>query len=264
MSTNTYRLAVALQAKAIDSIDLHAGGVYTAAHSFGENITVVARYRTGADQRILQIWAHDADAHLLGSAEASTPLGSGVIASHVTAFRGDHLRWERRTIPTTEQYRNPAALAIGTHPSQAQIGFHSCGRADYYLSHDWAPGRSPRDTTAFAPLPGTAFVGLGLQCRHPLVEPVIDRIRALACRQENRQIVHVRAGAAGQIGLRGYHGLARCPPCRLRRCTICHGHTLSPSNPLMPHPNSTTFHHHRPHPAPPCRTTSSRRSVSSS
>jgi hypothetical protein len=39
MRTNTYRLAVALQAKAIDSIDLHAGGVYTAAHSFGENIT---------------------------------------------------------------------------------------------------------------------------------------------------------------------------------------------------------------------------------
>ncbi len=103
MPTKTYRLAVALQAKAIDSIDLHAGGVYTAAHSFGENITVVARYRTGADQRILQICAHDADAHLLGSAEASTPLGGGVIASQVTAFRGDHLRWERRIIPTAEQ-----------------------------------------------------------------------------------------------------------------------------------------------------------------
>ena len=42
MRTNTYRLAVALQAKAIDRIDLHAGGVYTVAHSFGENITVVA------------------------------------------------------------------------------------------------------------------------------------------------------------------------------------------------------------------------------
>jgi len=27
MTTNTYRLAVALQAKAIESIDLHAGGV---------------------------------------------------------------------------------------------------------------------------------------------------------------------------------------------------------------------------------------------
>ena len=159
MRTNTYRLAVALQAKAIDSIDLHAGGVYTAAHSFGENITVVARYRTGADQRILQMWAHDADAHLLGSAEARTPLGGGVIASHVTAFRGDHLRWERRIIPTAEQYRNPATLAIGTHPSQAQIGFHSCGRADYYLSHDWAPGRSPRDTT-WSLLVGTTRRGL--------------------------------------------------------------------------------------------------------
>ena len=33
MTTNTYRLAVALQAKSIESIDLHAGGVYTVAHS---------------------------------------------------------------------------------------------------------------------------------------------------------------------------------------------------------------------------------------
>ena len=62
-------------------------------------------------------------------------------------------------IPTAEQYRNPAALAIGTHPSQAQIGFHSCGRADYYLSHDWAPRRSPRDTT-WSLLVGTTRRGL--------------------------------------------------------------------------------------------------------
>ena len=73
MSTNTYRLAVALQAKAIESIDLHDSGVYTAAHTFGDHITVVERYRTAADQRILQMWARDADAHLLGSAEAIAP-----------------------------------------------------------------------------------------------------------------------------------------------------------------------------------------------
>ena len=107
MTTNTYRLAVALQAKAIESIDLHAGGVYTVAHTFGEDITVVARYATGADQRVLQMWARDADAHLLGSAEASIPVGGGLNASHVTAFRCDHLRWERRIIPTADQYRNP-------------------------------------------------------------------------------------------------------------------------------------------------------------
>src|SRR6476619_5172919 len=111
MTTNTYRLAVALQAKAIESIDLHAGGVYTVAHTFGEDITVVARYATGADQRVLQMWARDADSHLLGSAEASIPVGGGLIASHVTAFRCDHLRWERRIIPTADQYRNPADLA---------------------------------------------------------------------------------------------------------------------------------------------------------
>ena len=33
--------------------------------------------------------------------------------------------------------------------------------ADYYLSHDWAPGRSPRDTT-WSLLVGTARTGLVL------------------------------------------------------------------------------------------------------
>jgi len=146
ISTNTYRLAVTLQTKAIDSIDLHTRGAYTVAHTVGDYITVIARYRTGAGQRILQMWAHDADAHLLGSAEANRPVGGGLIASHVTAFRCQHLRWERRVIPTATQYRNPAELAVGAHPSQAQIGFHACGRADYYLTHDWAPG-------PFAPRP---------------------------------------------------------------------------------------------------------------
>jgi len=42
MSTNTYRLAIALQAKAIDSIDLHTRGAYTVAHTVGDYITVIA------------------------------------------------------------------------------------------------------------------------------------------------------------------------------------------------------------------------------
>jgi hypothetical protein len=57
MNTNTYRLAVALQAKAIDSIDLHTAGVYTVAPTIGDHVTVVARYRTGAGERIVQMWA---------------------------------------------------------------------------------------------------------------------------------------------------------------------------------------------------------------
>ena len=39
MITNTYRLAVALQAKAIDSIDLHAEGSIAITHTFGADIT---------------------------------------------------------------------------------------------------------------------------------------------------------------------------------------------------------------------------------
>jgi hypothetical protein len=163
MNTNTYRLAVALQAKAIQSIDLHADGVFTVVHSFGAGDAVVARYRRTAEQRVLQIWARDRQGHLLGSAEASTPAHGGLIASHVTGFRSGHLRWERRVIPTPSQYRNPAELACGAaaHPSQVQIGFHAYGRADYYLSHDWAPGRSPTDTT-WSLLIGTARTGLVL------------------------------------------------------------------------------------------------------
>jgi hypothetical protein len=159
MNTNTYRLAVALQAKAIDSIDLHTAGVYTVAPTIGDHVTVVARHRTGAGERIVQMWARDAEAHLLGSADAATPADGGLIASHVTAFRSGTLRWERRVIPTAAQYLNPAALA--GHPSGAEIGFHAYGRADYYLSHDWAPGRSPHETT-WSLLVGTAHTGLVL------------------------------------------------------------------------------------------------------
>ncbi|MDV3133351.1 hypothetical protein [Mycobacterium sp. 29Ha] len=184
MITNTYRLAVALQAKAIDDIDLHHGGVYTIAHTFGADITVIARYRTGADQRIVQMWARDAEAHLLGSAEASTPAGGGIIASHVTAFRSGPLRWERRVIPTAAQYRNPAELP--SHPSQAEIGFHACGRADYYLSHDWAPGRSPRDTT-WSLLVGTAHTGLVLARTKVDVDTAIH----YAAELDNRHLVAV-------------------------------------------------------------------------
>jgi hypothetical protein len=176
MTTSTYRLAVALQAKAIDSIDLHAEGSFAVTHTFGADITVVARYRTGAGQRILQMLARDADAHLLGSAEAAVPAGGGLIASHVTAFRSGPLRWERRVIPTAAQYRNPAELPCGPagHPSQeAQIGFHAYGRADYYLSHDWAPGRSPRETT-WSLLVGTAHTGLVLARTKVDVDTAID------------------------------------------------------------------------------------------
>ena len=104
--------------------------------------------------------AHDADAHLLGSAEAAIPAGGGLIASHVTAFRGDHCAGNAASSPPPSSTATPPTLARPAgHPSQAQIGFHACGRADYYLSHDWAPGRSPRDTS-WSLLVGTTRRGL--------------------------------------------------------------------------------------------------------
>ncbi len=142
MPTNTYRLAVALQAKAIDSIDLHAGGFYTAAHSFGENITVVARYRTGADQRILQMWAHDADAHLLGSAEARTPRAA---AAH---------RQPRHRIP-----RRSSALGTPHHPHRRAVpqprrARHRARRTPARRRSGSTPVAAPTTTSATTGHPG--------------------------------------------------------------------------------------------------------------
>ena len=145
MTTNTYRLAVALQAKAIDSIDLHAEGSFAVTHTFGADITVVARYRTGAGQRILQMLARDADAHLLGSAEAAVPVGGGLIASHVTAFRSGHCAGNAGSSPPA-QYRNPAELPCGArgHPSHARSGSTPTGAPTTTSATTGRPAARPR------------------------------------------------------------------------------------------------------------------------
>jgi hypothetical protein len=54
MSTNTYRLAVTLQATAIATIDHHHGDQHTVNNILGD-FTVLARYRTSADTRTVHI-----------------------------------------------------------------------------------------------------------------------------------------------------------------------------------------------------------------
>ena len=157
MTTTTYRLAVTLQATALHIIDHHHGGVHTVAHHLGD-FAVLARYRTTTHTRSIHIWARQTTGEVIAAAAASTPLTGGPIASHVADFRGADLRWTRRVIPTDEQYRAPAQLSDLTG---AQIGFHAAGRLDYFLAHDWAPGRNPRDTT-WSLLAGTPTTGLQL------------------------------------------------------------------------------------------------------
>jgi hypothetical protein len=72
------------------------------------------------------MWACDAEAHLLGSAEASTPAPGGLIDSHVSAFRSEALRWERRVIPTAAQYLNPAELALSGPAGFGVFGLWRC------------------------------------------------------------------------------------------------------------------------------------------
>ena len=161
ISTNTYRLAVTLQTKAIDSIDLHTRGAYTVAHTVGDYITVIARYRTGAGQRILQMWAHDADAHLLGSAEANRPVGGGLIASHVTAFRCQHLRWERASSPPPRSTATPPSSPSVLIPARPRSDSMPAAAPITTSLTTGRPGRSPHGPT-WSLLVGTARKGLVL------------------------------------------------------------------------------------------------------
>jgi hypothetical protein len=157
MTTNTYRLAVTLQATAINIIDCHHGGVHTLHHSLGD-FAVLARHRTANHTRSVHTWARDRDGDLIAAAAATTPADGGPITSHVTDFHGAHMRWTRRVIPTDEQYRSPAQLSV---VAGAHIGFHASGQLDYFVVHDWAPGRDPH-TTTWSLLAGTPRTGLEL------------------------------------------------------------------------------------------------------
>jgi hypothetical protein len=177
MSTNTYRLAVALQATAIATIDHHRAGLHTVHHSLGE-FTVLARYRTSPDTRAVHIWARDRDGNVLAAATASTPADGGPIASHVTEFRSATMRWTRRVVPTDEQYRRPTELRAA---AGARIGFHADTAVDYFLVDDWAPGRDPRDTT-WSLLAGTPRTGLTLVRTRIDIATALDYAQALQTR----------------------------------------------------------------------------------
>ena len=160
MTTNTYRLAVALQAKAIDSIDLHAGGSTpqpTPSATTSPSSRATAPVQTSASCRC----GHATPTRTCSDRlKQALPPGGGAhrqprhrIPRRSSALGTPH-HPHRRAVPQPRRARHRPA-----HPSQAQIGFHACGRADYYLSHDWAPGRSPRDTT-WSLLVGTTHTGL--------------------------------------------------------------------------------------------------------
>ena len=107
------------------------------------------------------MWAHDADAHLLGSAEANRPVGGGLIAGHVTAFRCQHLRWERPSSPPPRSTATPPSSPSVLIPARPRSDSMPAAAPITTSLTTGRPGRSPHGPT-WSLLVGTARKGLVL------------------------------------------------------------------------------------------------------
>jgi hypothetical protein len=142
--THTYRLGAQLQAMAIDAVDLNRFGTHRVP-SPQPGITALCRHRIINDRRTVLVVARDAADRLVAAATAATPVDDGVIESHITNFCSGQLIWTRAITPPAHWWsRQPAAHNAPT--PRNRIGFSAIGSAEYYLTHDWIPGRDPRAT----------------------------------------------------------------------------------------------------------------------
>lgn len=91
--------------------------------------------------------ARDAATHILAAAVATTPIHGGIIDSHIAQFRSAALVWKRTITPPAHWWQRSAAAADPTGAApRNRIGFTATGSAEYFLNHDWLPGRDPRNT----------------------------------------------------------------------------------------------------------------------
>ena len=186
MSTNTYRLAVTLQAKAIDSIDLHTRGAYTVAHTVGDDITVIgatapepanASCRCGhmTPTRTCSVRLKPTDP----SAAASSPATSPHSAASTYAGNAASSPPPRSTAtpPSSPSVLIPARPRSDSMPAAAPITTSlTTGRT----------GRSPHDTT-WSLLVGTTRRGL-LVAR---TKVDVDTAISYAAELETRHLVAV-------------------------------------------------------------------------
>ena len=141
--THTYRLAAQLQAMAIDTVDLNRFGTHRVP-SPQPAITTLSRHRIINNRRTVLVVARDADTRLVAAATAATPVDGGAIDSHITNFSWGQLTWTRAITPPAHWWsRRPAQNAPAP---RNRIGFSAIGAVEYYLTHDWIPGRDPRAT----------------------------------------------------------------------------------------------------------------------
>jgi hypothetical protein len=143
--THTYRLGAQLQALAIDTVDLNRFGTHRLANP-QPGLTTLARHRIINQHRTVLVVARDTDDRLVAAATATTPVDGGVIDSHVTNFCSAHLTWTRAITPPAHWWSRRPAAAQNAPAPRNRIGFTALGAAEYYLTHDWVPGRNPRAT----------------------------------------------------------------------------------------------------------------------
>ena len=144
--SHTYRLAAQLQALAIDNVERRVFGTHRIP-SPQHGLITTARHRQRNGQHAVLIVARDDITHVLAAAVATTPIGGGIIDSHIAQFRSAALVWKRTITPPAHWWRLSVDHTDPTKPAPGnRIGFTATGAAEYFLNHDWLPGRDPRNT----------------------------------------------------------------------------------------------------------------------
>jgi hypothetical protein len=142
--THTYRLGAQLQAMAIEAVALNRFGTHRVP-SPAPGITALCRHRIINHRRTVLVVARDIEARLVAAATAATPIDGGVSDSHITNFCSGQLSWTRSITPPAHWWSRQPAAQNATAPRN-RIGFSAIGAVEYYLTHDWIPGRDPRAT----------------------------------------------------------------------------------------------------------------------
>lgn len=144
--SHTYRLAAQLQALAIDNVERRVFGTHRIP-SPQHGLITTARHRQRDGQHAVLVVARDAATHILAAAVATTPVDGGIIDSHIAQFRSAALVWKRTITPPAHWWQQPVDTTDATEAaSRNRIGFTATGCAEYFLNHDWLPGRDPRNT----------------------------------------------------------------------------------------------------------------------
>lgn len=144
--SHTYRLAAQLQALAIDNVERRVFGTHRIP-SPQHGLITTARHRQRNGEHAVLVVARDDATHVLASAVANTPIAGGIIDSHISQFRSAALVWKRTITPPAHWWQHDSITHVQQEATpRNRIGFTATGSAEYFLNHDWMPGRDPSNT----------------------------------------------------------------------------------------------------------------------